>query len=131
MNNKILTTALVISCIGSHTFAAWSGKKEESVDLSPEATARWVTSHTDPRTKKKYTFNTDFGQVRATGRDKSRHKQNGTIPFRITGDLMQLKEVRGRTFHKREMGTVNIIIRDIDGKELFSKKVSLAKFCPS
>jgi hypothetical protein len=132
MNYKTLTIAFMISCLGGSLFAEQeSVKVETNTDLYPEKTARWVTSWDDPKTSKKYAFSTSFMQVKPQHREIKKHKQKGTVPYRITGELIQLKESRGRTLRKRESGSVVIVVRDVDGKELLSKTISLAKFCPS
>ena len=131
----------MVFCLGTSAFAEFDGNFTKSNDkfdifnksnkeLSPEEIAKWVTQWEDSKGKK-YFFQTHFMQVNPNARDKRKHQQKGTVPFRITGDLMQIKEVRGRALRKRETGSVVITIRTEDGKDLLSKKVSLTKFCPS
>lgn len=130
MNYKTLTIAIVGCCLSMSSFALAKIERKDP-ELSPESIARWVTSWEDPKFHKKYTFSTHFTSVHMRDHEKKKHKRNGTIPFRITGDLIQSKEKRGRMLHKRETGSVVIVIRAVDGKQILSKKVSLTKFCPS
>jgi hypothetical protein len=99
--------------------------------FSDKEIAAWVTSWEDTRSHRKYEFRSAFRPMRVEERDKRKYQKSGEIPFRITAELTELKESKGRILRKRATGTARIAILDIEGKKVISKSMSLAKLCPS
>lgn len=100
--------------------------------LTDEDIAAFKTSFTDEKTNKKYAFICSFSQRQpATEFEKKKYERNGKVPFRITCELMQIKEVKGKEVGFLESGTASIMLQDSEGKVLLTETRSLDKMCPS
>ncbi|MBT3192593.1 MAG: hypothetical protein HN341_08565 [Verrucomicrobia bacterium] len=99
--------------------------------ISDAEMAAWVTSWQNPKSSSKLEFRTSFGPARVMARDRQKYQRSGAVPFRVTGDLLELKKSGTRTLYKRQTGSAKLVILDSDGKKVLSKSISLAKLCPS
>ncbi len=70
--------------------------------------------------------------TRLSARDRSRHADAGTIPFRITADYVQLRMgSNNRMLSKRLPGTVHAYVADGDGKIVASQSMLVERMCPT
>ena len=123
-------TTILIAVTASMLNCAWgAGLKTES-GIPAEDIAAWVTSWEDSRSRK-YEFSASFASDPVKGKARAKYQESGAVPFRVTGDLLELKESRGRVLRKRQTGSAKIVILDRDGKKIISQSISLAKLCPS
>ena len=124
-------TTILLAVTATMLNSAWGAGLQNQSGIPAKDIEAWVTQWENPRSNRKYTFSASFGRARVTGRELEKYKKSGKVPFRVTGDLLELKESRGRVLRKRQTGTAKIVILDVDGKKIISQSISLAKLCPS
>jgi hypothetical protein len=124
-------TTILLAITATMLSSAWGAGLQLQGGIPAKDIEAWVTSWEDTRSHRKYTFSAKFGPARVQGRELAKYRKSGKVPFRITSDLLELKESKGRVLRKRATGTAKIVIIDVDGKKIISKSISISKLCPS
>ena len=99
--------------------------------LTDDQIAALLTEWTDEKTDAKLQFSASFGVRNVPADEKRKYVKSGKIPIRITCELDEVKEVKGKKMYKRQSGNSHLYILDSDGKIVDRKTVSLDKMCPS
>jgi hypothetical protein len=124
-------TTILLAITATMLSSAWGAGLQLQGGIPAKDIEAWVTQWENPRSHRKYTFSASFGRASVKGRELAKYKKSGKIPFRVTSDLIELKESRGRVLRKRATGSAKIVIIDVDGKQIISKSISISKLCPS
>jgi len=99
--------------------------------LTEDQIAALLTEWTNEKTGAKLVFHSSFGVREVKPKKKRKYVKSGKIPVRITCNLSEIKEVKGKKLAKRVSGgRAYFYIMDPDGKVIVKKSLSLAKMCP-
>lgn len=134
----LLLTVSICACTRAETgkSAREAPGKDDSRQgiLNEEQLAGLVTAHTDAKSGRAYGFKTSFGVKRLDPRrDRvkiGRYRESGRVPYRITAELSEYKEYKGRRKAKRLNGTAHIYVLAEDGKLVDREDVALSTLCP-
>jgi hypothetical protein len=97
---------------------------KEIADLKRE----WV----DSGHSRKLSLDVQFDAFLPTVEERERHRKAGTIPFLITGTMLETKTVAGKDVERQLTNDkVRICIRDKDGKVVLNTIEPLIKLCAS
>jgi hypothetical protein len=97
---------------------------KEITDLKNE----WV----DPENAKKLSIDVQFAAFLPSEEERARHRKAGTIPFLITGTMLETRKVDGKDVERQLTGDkVHICIRDKDGNIVLNTIEPLVKLCAS
>ncbi len=143
MKREILLSAIAVALLGGPARGVDLSGLTKGLSLSTKADLSgsgipqkdidsWVTSWEDPESGSKAHFRASFGIDRVAIRNKSKYVRSGTIPIRITGDVIETRVSNGRSTRRRiTNGTATVVILDPDGKKIASQAISLSKLCPT
>ena len=143
MKREILLSTIAVALLGGPVRAADLSAFTKNLRLSSDGDLSgsgipqkdidsWVTSWEDPESGSKAHFRASFGIDRAALRNKAKYVRSGTIPIRITGDVIETRVSHGRSTRRRiTNGTATVVILDPDGKKIASQAISLSKLCPT
>lgn len=108
--------------------------RSASPTMTEEQVAELMTEYTDDSSGRIYKFTAGFAQMRLDPKkDKSKitkYQKSGEVPFRLTCELTETKEYKGKMLSKRVDGTARIYILDSEGKVIDKKSTSLSVLCP-
>jgi hypothetical protein len=109
--------------------ASGHGLTEKGI-LTDEQIAALKIERSDDKGRK-YVFHGGMGLRTLTDQEKKRYRKSGEVPFRITMELLEVKEVKGRQVGERQQGTARFYVLDSEGSVVAKGTESLAKMCPS
>jgi len=110
--------------------AAFGRGRAEKGILTEEQIAALKIERSDDKGRK-YVFHGGMGLRTLTDQEKKKYVKSGEVPFRITMELLEVKEVKGKLVGERQQGTARFYVLDSEGSVVASGTESLAKMCPS